>query len=117
VGAETFAVILNSFIEPISYKSMFFVSILLFGTLAMSNIAFGFFRAKAAQHPQPFLAAAAPPIFANVASSQSIDPSTWATPAPVQNVGGPIGMTPKRPGMASVYNTPATSRRRAVDWR
>ncbi|KAJ6262866.1 hypothetical protein Dda_1423 [Drechslerella dactyloides] len=60
VSAETFAEIINGFVEPISYKSMAFCFILLFGCLFVSNFAFGFFRAKVGGHPAPVLAAAAP---------------------------------------------------------
>ncbi|ODV92046.1 hypothetical protein CANCADRAFT_18618, partial [Tortispora caseinolytica NRRL Y-17796] len=44
VGAETFAEIINSFIEPITYKTMFFFLIMVFGSLFVSNAAFGFWR-------------------------------------------------------------------------
>ncbi|KAK6341679.1 hypothetical protein TWF696_008747 [Orbilia brochopaga] len=60
VSAETFAEIINGFVEPISYKSMVFCFVLLFGCLFVSNFAFGFFRAKVGGHPAPVLAAAAP---------------------------------------------------------
>ncbi|KAK4993157.1 hypothetical protein LTR50_000643 [Elasticomyces elasticus] len=46
VSAHTFAEIFNSFIEPISYKAMVFSFILIFGCVAFSNLAFGFFRSK-----------------------------------------------------------------------
>ncbi|KAI9803127.1 MAG: hypothetical protein M1833_001198 [Piccolia ochrophora] len=51
VSAHTFAEIFNSFIEPISYKAMIFSLTLVFGCVAISNFAFGFFRTKA--HPPP----------------------------------------------------------------
>lgn len=41
VSAETFAEIVNSLIEPISYKTMIFCLVLLFGSLFISNFAFG----------------------------------------------------------------------------
>ncbi|KAL1917791.1 uncharacterized protein VTP21DRAFT_3625 [Calcarisporiella thermophila] len=44
VSAETFAEIINSFIEPISYKTMLFFLALVFGSLFVSNFAFGFYR-------------------------------------------------------------------------
>ncbi|KAF2086576.1 hypothetical protein K490DRAFT_43879 [Saccharata proteae CBS 121410] len=54
VSAHTFAMIFNSFIEPISYKAMLFSLIIIFGCVAMSNLAFGFFRNKHAhQHQHP----------------------------------------------------------------
>lgn len=58
VSAHTFARIFNSFIEPISYKAMIFTLLIIFGTVALSNLAFGFFRSKAAGpasfNPQQF---------------------------------------------------------------
>ncbi|RVD85282.1 uncharacterized protein DFL_003608 [Arthrobotrys flagrans] len=60
VSAETFARIINGFVEPISYKSMVFCLVLVFGCIFVSNFAFGFFRAKVGGHPAPVLAAAAP---------------------------------------------------------
>lgn len=62
VSAETFAEIVNSFIEPISYKTMIFCLLLVFGSLFFSNFAFGFLRAKAVEHPHPLMAAAIPPM-------------------------------------------------------
>ncbi|KAF8427822.1 Di-sulfide bridge nucleocytoplasmic transport domain-containing protein [Tirmania nivea] len=55
-SAQTFAEILNSLIEPISYKAMFFCTILLFGTLYITNAAFGIYRAKmtVGHHPDPY---------------------------------------------------------------
>ncbi|KAK9702203.1 hypothetical protein K7432_011364 [Basidiobolus ranarum] len=47
VSAETFAEILNNFVEPISYKTMMFFTLLIFGSLFLSNFAFGFLRSRA----------------------------------------------------------------------
>ncbi|KAI9703509.1 MAG: hypothetical protein M1820_005813 [Bogoriella megaspora] len=44
VSAHTFAEIFNGFVEPISYKAMIFTFVLVFGCLAASNFAFGFWR-------------------------------------------------------------------------
>ncbi|ODQ55750.1 hypothetical protein SAICODRAFT_16794 [Saitoella complicata NRRL Y-17804] len=52
VGAETFAEIVNSFVEPISYKTMIFGLLVILGSAFLSNVAFGFFRQKAQQHHQ-----------------------------------------------------------------
>ncbi|CCJ28674.1 unnamed protein product [Pneumocystis jirovecii] len=60
VSAETFAEIINSFIDPISYKTMIFCILITFGSVFVSNFAFGFFRAKSINHPHPYIAAAAP---------------------------------------------------------
>ena len=46
VSAHTFAKIFNSLIEPISWKAMIFSLLVFFGTVAVSNLAFGFFRSK-----------------------------------------------------------------------
>ncbi|KAI9750994.1 MAG: hypothetical protein M1835_001297 [Candelina submexicana] len=51
VSAHTFAEIFNSFIEPISYKAMIFSLVLVFGCIAISNMAFSIFRSKANPHP------------------------------------------------------------------
>lgn len=56
VSAETFAEIINSFVEPISYKTMAFFAIMVFGFLFLSNYAFGYARSKVAN---PFTHAAA----------------------------------------------------------
>jgi hypothetical protein len=61
VSAETFAEIVNSFIEPISYKTMVFCLMGIFGTVFLSNFAFGLLRqrerppqyAQYPQHPPP----------------------------------------------------------------
>lgn len=70
VSAETFAEIINSFIEPISYKTMIFCISIIFGSVFVSNFAFGFFRAKSINHPHPYMAAAAPYFIDNVYSHQ-----------------------------------------------
>lgn len=46
VSAETFAEIVNGFIDPISYKSMLFFLVLIFGSLTISNCAFGMYRSR-----------------------------------------------------------------------
>lgn len=52
VSAETFAEIVNSLIEPISYKTMIFCLVLIFGSLFVSNFAFGLLRQRQ-QHQGP----------------------------------------------------------------
>lgn len=44
LSAETFAEIINGFIEPISYKTMIFILTALFGTIFLSNCAFSMAR-------------------------------------------------------------------------
>ncbi|KAJ1907142.1 hypothetical protein LPJ71_004125, partial [Coemansia sp. S17] len=44
VSAETLAEIINGFIEPISLKTMLFFVLMFFGTLFISNFAFGAYR-------------------------------------------------------------------------
>ena len=53
VSAHTFAHIFNSFIEPISYKAMFFTLFLTFGLFLLVNGTFGFFRKQ--HHADPFM--------------------------------------------------------------
>ncbi|CAO3652962.1 unnamed protein product [Cunninghamella echinulata] len=56
VSAETIAEIINSFVEPISYKAMFFFLILVVGSFVVSNITFGLFRKSSEYHtiqPRP----------------------------------------------------------------
>ncbi|KAH7138996.1 Di-sulfide bridge nucleocytoplasmic transport domain-containing protein [Dendryphion nanum] len=52
VGAKTFAQIFNAFVENLSYKTMIFTALLIFGGFNVSNWAFGVIRAKSS-HPQP----------------------------------------------------------------
>lgn len=44
VFTETLAEIVNKFIEPLSYKSMFFLIVLILGVLFITNFAFGIIR-------------------------------------------------------------------------
>lgn len=44
ITAETFADILNGFIKPISWKSVFLLNTILFGSFIISNLAFGKYR-------------------------------------------------------------------------
>ncbi|MCJ1339100.1 hypothetical protein MMC09_004389 [Bachmanniomyces sp. S44760] len=87
VSASTFAEIFNGFIEPISYKAMVFSLVLVFGCVAISNFAFGFFRTRAVQqqhHQQqqqyqhPFVAAAA----GGSSSSSSLQNMPMSMPVP-----------------------------------
>ncbi|KAK6518439.1 hypothetical protein TWF506_005593 [Arthrobotrys conoides] len=92
VSAETFAQIINGFVEHISYKSMVFCLALAFGCVFVSNFAFGFFRAKVGGHPAPVLAAAAPRLVYGGAAGvvHAVHPypaggtAIFATPAPVK---------------------------------
>jgi Di-sulfide bridge nucleocytoplasmic transport domain len=70
VSAETFAEIVNSFIEPISYKTMvpalnssdshqIFCLLAVFGSVFLSNFAFGLLRHR--DHPQRYLQYQQPP--------------------------------------------------------
>jgi len=52
ISAHTFALIFNSFIEPISYKAMIFIVLLITVSILVNNLAFSMFRSKAA-HPAP----------------------------------------------------------------
>lgn len=46
LSAETIAEIINSFVEPISYKTMIFFCMFTFGLLFVSNAAFGIARSR-----------------------------------------------------------------------
>ncbi|QSZ37297.1 hypothetical protein DSL72_009391 [Monilinia vaccinii-corymbosi] len=46
ISAKTFAEILDSFIQPISYKAMIFVALIFTLSIAVNNMAFGMFRSK-----------------------------------------------------------------------
>ncbi|KAI7897299.1 Brl1/Brr6 domain-containing protein [Mucor mucedo] len=46
VSAEAIAEIINSFVEPISYKALIFFSLLIIGSLFFSNVAFGIVKRK-----------------------------------------------------------------------
>lgn len=48
LAAETFAEVINSLIDPISYKTMLFILLGVFGTMYLSNYAFNAARHKAA---------------------------------------------------------------------
>lgn len=48
ITAETFADIVNGFVKPISWKSLFFMNFMIFGSLFVTNIAFGSYRNSSA---------------------------------------------------------------------
>lgn len=58
VSAHTFAEIFNSFVEPISYKTMIFTLMIVVACFTISNLAFGLLRDKTAQaqhyNPNPY---------------------------------------------------------------
>ncbi|KAH7312073.1 Di-sulfide bridge nucleocytoplasmic transport domain-containing protein [Rhexocercosporidium sp. MPI-PUGE-AT-0058] len=53
VSAHTFAQIFNSFIEPISYKAMIFVVMIVTVCILINNLAFSTFRSKSNHHHMP----------------------------------------------------------------
>ncbi|KAJ3293385.1 hypothetical protein HK104_004514 [Borealophlyctis nickersoniae] len=53
VGAETLAEILNNLIEPLSYKTMAFGTILLFGSIFLMTTALGSVKTKVGRDPYP----------------------------------------------------------------
>ncbi|KAG9231817.1 Di-sulfide bridge nucleocytoplasmic transport domain-containing protein [Amylocarpus encephaloides] len=61
VSAHTFAQILNSFVEPISYKALIFIVVILVAVVATNNIAFGMFRSKHANLQMPTAPSYFPP--------------------------------------------------------
>ncbi|RPB08177.1 hypothetical protein P167DRAFT_568123 [Morchella conica CCBAS932] len=62
LSAQTFAEIVESFVEPVSYRTMTFAVVIGCCALFVPNFALGLYRARAVGHPAPVLAAAAPPI-------------------------------------------------------
>ncbi|KAF3161824.1 hypothetical protein TWF225_002680 [Orbilia oligospora] len=118
VSAETFAQIINGFVEHISYKSMVFCLALAFGCIFFSNFAFGFFRAKVGGHPAPVLAAAAPRLVyggaAGVVHQIHSYPATgtaiFATPAP----GGKSKKGKSHGNDDNIKQTPFFTARKAV---
>ncbi|KAK6459667.1 Di-sulfide bridge nucleocytoplasmic transport domain-containing protein [Scheffersomyces xylosifermentans] len=44
ITAETFADIVNGFIRPISWKSLIFINLIIFGSILFMNVAFGSYR-------------------------------------------------------------------------
>ncbi|KAG0645120.1 Nucleus export brr6 [Hyphodiscus hymeniophilus] len=53
ISASTFAHIFNSFVEPISYKTMIFSVVIITGAIIVNNLAFGIFRRPAHPHGPP----------------------------------------------------------------
>ncbi|KAH0606778.1 uncharacterized protein H6S33_003612 [Morchella sextelata] len=62
LSAQTFAEIVESLVEPVSYRTMAFAVVVGCCALFVPNFALGLYRARAVGHPAPVLAAAAPPI-------------------------------------------------------
>ncbi|KAF1978680.1 hypothetical protein BU23DRAFT_550083 [Bimuria novae-zelandiae CBS 107.79] len=83
VGARTFAMIFNSFVEEFSYKSMLFTAIILFGSLNLSNWAFSFWREKAQPHPSHHEYPPVPQTPQRYPSGgYMVDNNNWHTPGP-----------------------------------
>lgn len=75
ISAHTFAQIFNSFIEPISYKAMIFIVLIIIVTIVVNNVAFGLYRSKSHSQHSPF-----PHL-----NSQGFQP--WFTQMSSQNLG------------------------------
>ncbi|KAI9228417.1 MAG: Di-sulfide bridge nucleocytoplasmic transport domain-containing protein [Piptocephalis tieghemiana] len=54
ISAEILAEIVESFVKPISHKTMLYIALFGFGTLAISNIAFGLVRSRKRRHALSF---------------------------------------------------------------
>lgn len=67
LSAETFAEVINSLVDPISYKTMFFILLGLFGTMFISNYAFNAARNRQAT-------ARSVPSFPNSAAMTPVSP-------------------------------------------
>ncbi|TAQ84576.1 hypothetical protein B7494_g7105 [Chlorociboria aeruginascens] len=53
ISAHTFAEIFNSFIEPISYKAMIFIVLIITVVILINNLTFNLIRSKASHLPHP----------------------------------------------------------------
>ncbi|KAF2445104.1 hypothetical protein P171DRAFT_431857 [Karstenula rhodostoma CBS 690.94] len=105
VGARTFAMIFNSFVEEFSYKSMLFTAIILFGSFNLSNWAFGFWREKAQPHPQHHEYPPVPQTPQRYPSGgYMVDNNGWHTPAPYMT---PYGNMDQRPMLQHAQSMPA----------
>ena len=69
LSAETFAEIINGFIEPISYKTMVFILMALFGTIFLSNYAFSMARNRVSSR---YVAIRDPPVFSTPGKQNSL---------------------------------------------
>ncbi|TPX57595.1 hypothetical protein PhCBS80983_g03721 [Powellomyces hirtus] len=76
VGAETLAEILNKLVEPLSYKTMAFGTVLLFGTLILTSSAFNLVKSRAATT-------------ANMASMSGFHPHAYHYMAPASPIPSP----------------------------
>ncbi|KAH8148187.1 uncharacterized protein LAJ45_07639 [Morchella importuna] len=136
VSAETFAGIVDGFVEGISYKTMLFCLLVIFGGLFISNTAFGFYRAKAVDpmpnyHPtQSFPSAygaypnGVPPTpmtsrwdrelqqqIYDQQLSQQLMPGTPVPSTPSRSLAWDGGMTPRRTGGRERVGTGRRERR------
>ncbi|KAG4422330.1 hypothetical protein IFR04_004482 [Cadophora malorum] len=75
VSAHTFAQIFNSFIEPISYKAMIFVVMIVTVCILINNLAFSTFRSKTNHHHNM---PTAPPFYPQ--QQQPPTPFQWGNP-------------------------------------
>jgi hypothetical protein len=108
VSAETFAEIINSFIEPISYKTMvnlfytylmnkIFCLLAVFGSVFLSNFAFGLLRHREPQRFLPY--SQAPPPQTPVQIPNLVMMSPWngnAAMASPQRMGSPRRKTSQK---------------------
>ncbi|ESZ93077.1 hypothetical protein SBOR_6552 [Sclerotinia borealis F-4128] len=100
ISAKTFAEILDSFIQPISYKAMIFVALILTLSIAVNNMAFGMFRSKPPTfHPEPH-----PHPQAHLSHPQHPNyfgqPNPWGIPQTPQSHFGPYEPYPTGAGTA-----------------
>ncbi|KAF9697120.1 hypothetical protein EKO04_004974 [Ascochyta lentis] len=110
VTVKTFASIINSFFEEFSYKSMIFLTILIFGGFNVSNWAFGLLRQQHTQ-PQPQYNDYAPPPQTphRINSNSYIEngQAAWQTPYQTPYEGRGFMQPPQPPMLQHTQSTPA----------
>ncbi|KAJ3187289.1 hypothetical protein HDU85_006576 [Gaertneriomyces sp. JEL0708] len=113
VGAETLAEILNKLVEPLSYKTMAFGTILLFGTLVLTSTAFNIVKSRTSaansnvpsyhHHPPPPTFVYMPPPSPGIAH----DPWNGFTVPPIR--GSPYNESPSKSSRKQLVRRPRPS--------
>ncbi|KAI1005548.1 hypothetical protein K3495_g2670 [Podosphaera aphanis] len=112
ISAHTFAQIFNSFIEPISYKAMIFIILIITVTLLVNNLAFGLYRTKSHQHA-PFPQNSFPQQSNPFANPGAQGVPQWITQTPTHNSGYDVysGQTFQNIGLSHVPDGARITRR------
>ncbi|KNC97884.1 uncharacterized protein SPPG_06875 [Spizellomyces punctatus DAOM BR117] len=101
VGAETLAEILNKLVEPLSYKTMVFGTVLLFGTLFLTSTAFNLVKARASSPPNPV------PIHMHAPPGPAYQYQFMPSPSPTQSYWDQSS----RPAIMGVPSSPSSTGR------